>query len=156
MLINIHMTVSLCMHACMHRYTKGGQLFLAASAFIFTITVDFFFQVGLFQLISISLDSSWPPRQKHFFFSPPFYWNRLAKSVAAIYRLKITFVPPPLLSLSHAHTYIHNVNTRGVGMKMKWPYTSVLAAETFRTHTHTHSETQENIMSLIARVHGVE
>lgn len=84
----------LCIHVACKRAQVDSETTLSGSDWIsFTI----FFPSR--RIIPINFNFHWQPltaKKKDFL---PFYWDRLAKSVAAIYRLKITFVNPP----THTH-----------------------------------------------------
>lgn len=73
----------------------------------------------------INFNFSWQlltAKTKDFF---PFYWDRSAKSVAAIYRLQITFINPPSPPLTHTQC-----KQSWPWIKMKWCEMPVSAAET--------------------------
>lgn len=137
-----------------HRYTAGGSETALLSGFISPLRWCFG-EVVLFSLVflcffpfmldfPINFNFSWQPltaKTKDFF---PFYWDRLAKSVTAIYRLKITFVtasptpgvhhPPTSPPHPHSHSLIRTQGKRlKPWMRMNWA--EISAAEIFRNQS---------------------
>lgn len=150
MLINIHMTVSLCMHACMHAQVYKGRTTLLGSERIYFHNYSGFFFSGW--IVPINFNFTWQlltAKTKAFFFLSSILLKPIGQECCCHLQTQdYICTPSPSLSLSRTHIHTQCKHQRRWNENEMTLHVCARSRDVQDAHTHTHTARHKRLLCL--------